>query len=183
MSENILKVLIGICVVLIIFMSALIYVTRFYSQNKLSISSDVKNITLTLTDSKSLNELISSWGLFSKKIRLSSHTANPIQVSSVHIVLTPNIQQYDTHLGLDKKTVVQSSGHSFKDGVLTIFVYLDSDEVLSRDETEISQWILHTAILRIYSIAQNENINQNIFSKQVEQYYERASEIINVEKS
>lgn len=183
MSYRVAKILIGICVFLIILMSTLIYITRFYSPSKILISSNVENLTLKLKKYESIDNLISSWGIYTKKIKLSNHAPNPIHVNTIHIILTPNVQQYDTYLGLDKKTVIQSSGHSFKNGQLTIFVYLDRQEVLSRNESEIAQWILHAVLLRIYSISQNEDIDQNSFSKKMWQYVENADQIIDVKKS
>ncbi len=183
MSQGFLKIVIVVCIVLIVLLSAWIYIARFYPKNKISIYSDVPNISLSLKDDTLIEEFTNSWGLYTKKIILTHSAINPIKVEKIHIILTPTIQVLDTHVGLDGKTVIQSTGHSFKSGVLTIFVYLDQKQILSRDEEEISRWILHSALLRIYSITQNETIDQDTFSKQMWPHIESASQIINVEKS
>jgi hypothetical protein len=164
-------------------MSSWIFFTQIRSFKQATIHSDVGNIQVTIQDEEKLNEFIDSWGIYSKKITLVRTEAKLVDIRSVNIILSPLPQYLDTFLGVDHQTIIQSSGHSYKRGVLTVYVYLHPNQILERDEKEISSWILYTSLLRLYSIANNEKIDKEKFSTQISSHVETAHEIINVKKN
>src|SRR5690606_11509933 len=106
---------------------------------------------------------LDSWGLYTQDVALDNVAIQSVRVNTVHIVLTPLVQPYDTFVALDETTVIQSTGQSFKDGVLTISVYLHPDQILTQDAESIANWLSNAALLRIYSIIQHKTVSQELF--------------------
>lgn len=180
MSQKFLLVLLGTFIVIICILLSILLYNR--NSNKLSINSEINTIQLSIENPKKTIKLLEDWKIYSKEVKLLNISNKLYNVNSVNIILTHKVQPYDQYYDVDGVTVVQSSGYTYNNNTLTIFVYLHPEKVLKRDNKEVSEWIFYTSLLRLRKISQGGASEYIDNSVEINNFIEHNNETIQVKK-
>lgn len=141
--------LIGFIALLVIASSLTSYLVFFSNKPSavatIEFSSEVPGYTLAPAHQEVLQNYLSKWGTLTEKNEVVP------DVESISVVLVPQVQK-SSPLVSDGKTVLQSHNQTLKNGQLTIFVYVNPEEVLSREtEDSIASRITLQSLWAIYT--------------------------------
>lgn len=134
------------------------YLILFTGRETVSFASDVPGYVIGPANEKRLQNLLEEWGTFGNE-----NTVMP-GIKNIAVVLVTDEQPYSP-LKVDNKIVLQSHGQSSKDGDLTVYVYMNPDEVLKREKIpSIATRITLQALWAIYSVSVPLNASGRVTS-------------------